>query len=191
MSARLPPFVYAPSLQEYMVSAKEFFTRHPQYHMLVSGAVIFNREGKMLLVQRAKEEKAFPNFWEIPGGKVDDTDETILHAVVREVKEETGLQVTRIVRKVAEFGWDEPSQAWWKLIFEVQVESLDNVVLDPIEHQAYVFATEQEIVEEQVAGGPALSWVSPPNKDVKLAAFRLRREAGEGPDTSMKAKEVV
>lgn len=40
---------------------------------------------------------------EIPGGKVDTTDETLLHAVARELKEETGLTAVRVVHKVQQF----------------------------------------------------------------------------------------
>jgi 8-oxo-dGTP pyrophosphatase MutT (NUDIX family) len=103
-----------------------------------------------------------------------------LHAVAREVKEETGMDVTRVVRKVTEFGWEDyharraRHEVWTKLIFEVEVKNLD-VVLDPIEHQDYVFATEEEVVADQVGAGVSLSWISPTNKEVNLEAFRLRR----------------
>lgn len=63
MSGPTAPFEYPPSLQKYMVTDKEFLQQNPQLDILCSGAVVFNNEGKMLLVQRAKEEHAFPNFW--------------------------------------------------------------------------------------------------------------------------------
>lgn len=51
---------------------------------------------------------------------MDDTDETILHAAARELKEETGLTATRVVRKVAQFtfsdGWrNRPTKTWLKV----------------------------------------------------------------------------
>jgi isopentenyldiphosphate isomerase len=57
------PFEYPASLQEYMVSEAEYFKQHPEYQALVTGIVVFNHEGKLLLVQRAKDELAFPNLW--------------------------------------------------------------------------------------------------------------------------------
>ncbi len=57
---------------------------------------------------------------EIPGGKMDDTDETILHAAARELKEETGLTATRAVRQVTQFtfldgGKKHPEATWLKV----------------------------------------------------------------------------
>lgn len=42
---------------------KDYLDRHDDVHIICTGAVVFNKEGKLLLVQRAKEEKAFPNVW--------------------------------------------------------------------------------------------------------------------------------
>jgi hypothetical protein len=58
-----PSFEYAASVKEYMVSPEEYLKQHPEYTVLVTGAVVFNAHGKLLLVQRAKDEKAFPNLW--------------------------------------------------------------------------------------------------------------------------------
>lgn len=117
---------------------------------------------------------------EIPGGKVDDTDKSILQAAARELKEETGLSATRVVRRVTQFTFlDRPGRGektWLKLIFEMEVQNTDSISLDPVEHQNYIFATEEEIEADRV-GDIKLAYISPPNKAVKLEAFRLRREA--------------
>ncbi|KAH7121207.1 NUDIX hydrolase domain-like protein [Dendryphion nanum] len=180
MSSPKTSFTYAAPLEKYKITEEEYLKQNTQYNILCTGAVIFNAEGKMLLVQRAKEEHAFPNCWEIPGGKVDDDDESILHAVAREVKEETGLDVTRVTRKVGEFGWEEFSEkrakyvVWRKLIFEVEVANF-NIVLDPMEHQDYLYAAEEDIVNDK-AGDVTLTWITAPNKAMNLDAFRQKRE---------------
>lgn len=48
---------------------------------------------------------------------MDDTDETILHAAARELKEETGLTAIRVVRKVAQFTFPDggPEKMWLKV----------------------------------------------------------------------------
>lgn len=62
---------------------------YPDHPVLGVGAVIFNNE-KVLLVKRGKE----PGYgkWSIPGGAVE-LGETLKEGVLREVKEETGLEV--------------------------------------------------------------------------------------------------
>lgn len=114
---------------------------------------------------------------EVPGGKVDDEDVSLLEAAARELKEETGLDAVGAVRKVHEFSFHDarPGRVpvtWLKLIFELEVDKTDNVVLDPVEHQQYLWATEEEVIGDQV-GEIKLAYVSPPNKEVKLQAFKL------------------
>ena len=115
---------------------------------------------------------------EIPGGSVDPPDETILHGVAREVMEETGLETARIVRKVGEFGWEERHGKWIKLVFEVEVKDPKamKVVLEPKEHQSYLFATGEEVANDK-AGDVTLSWITAPHKAMNLDAFKLRRDA--------------
>jgi 8-oxo-dGTP diphosphatase len=56
-----------------------------------AGAVIKNEAGQLLLIKRRNEPGA--GLWSLPGGRIEP-GETDQQAVVREVAEETGLQVT-------------------------------------------------------------------------------------------------
>ncbi|EUC44314.1 hypothetical protein COCMIDRAFT_6384 [Bipolaris oryzae ATCC 44560] len=175
------PLEYSADLQEFAISAPEYLSQHTQHDVLVTGAVVFDKDGKILLVQRAADEKAFPDFWEIPGGKVEDDDETILHAAARELKEETGLRAIRVLRKVAQFTFGDekpgrPTTRWLKLIFEMEVDHADAVVLDPVEHQRFVFASEEEVVNDR-AGEMVFKYINATNKAVKLEAFKGRGAA--------------
>jgi 8-oxo-dGTP diphosphatase len=55
------------------------------------GAVIKDDAGRMLLIQRGHEPGK--GLWSVPGGRIEP-GETDQQAVVREVREETGLAVT-------------------------------------------------------------------------------------------------
>ena len=55
------------------------------------GAVITDGAGRLLLIQRGHDPGR--GLWSIPGGRVED-GETDVAALVREVREETGLQIT-------------------------------------------------------------------------------------------------
>lgn len=146
-----------PSLRHLAVSLPQFLSANPQYTSLVVGACIFAPQHdttlfpsgssrsapKLLLVQRAATERAFPNLWEIPGGSSEPTDPTLLHSLAREVFEETGLHLTRVVRQIGkglEFGsrpskaivgggggdvGAKPSKLYLKLTFEIEVAEFD------------------------------------------------------------------
>jgi len=57
-----------------------------------AGALIFDNDGKILLVQEG--QKSVYGEWSIPSGGYDAKDETVKEAAQREVFEETGLTVT-------------------------------------------------------------------------------------------------
>jgi len=55
-------------------------------------ALIRDEQGKLLLIRRSPNSKFFAGLWEVPGGKVE-VGETFDQALIREVREETGLTV--------------------------------------------------------------------------------------------------
>ena len=61
------------------------------YGLTVRG-VIKNDDGEILIVKRHPKSKTDPEMWELPGGKVEK-GEHFADALVREIKEETSLDV--------------------------------------------------------------------------------------------------
>ena len=55
------------------------------------GGLIYDSEGRLLLVQRGNEPGR--GLWSVPGGRVEPGEDDAA-ALVREMREETGLQVT-------------------------------------------------------------------------------------------------
>ena len=72
-----------------MVTIGGMRRKYPDRPIIGVGGIVF-REDQVLLIQRGKE----PNLgrWSIPGGAVQ-TGETLKEAVIRELKEETHLEV--------------------------------------------------------------------------------------------------
>lgn len=70
-----------------------------KYSGKTSTAIIPFPENKILLIKR--NTIPFKGYWALPGGRMDP-GETIEQTIVREVKEETGLNIT-IVSKLGEY----------------------------------------------------------------------------------------
>jgi 8-oxo-dGTP diphosphatase len=70
-----------------------------KYTGKTSTAIIHYPDNKILLIKR--NTVPFKGYWALPGGRMDP-GETVEQTIVREVKEETGLDVN-IVCKVGEY----------------------------------------------------------------------------------------
>lgn len=62
------------------------------YGLTVRG-VIKNNSGEILILKRHPKSRTDPEMWELPGGKAEE-GEFFADALVREIKEETSLDVT-------------------------------------------------------------------------------------------------
>lgn len=61
-------------------------------HLQVAVGIIRNDRGEIFLAQRPPTSH-MANMWEFPGGKIE-ANETAQQALVRELQEETGIEVT-------------------------------------------------------------------------------------------------
>ncbi len=84
-------------LKSFLITEKKRV--HKKFEGRTVTAIVEFPGNKILLVKRGTV--VFKGFWALPGGRVE-TGETIEQAVMREVKEETGLDV-EIVRKIGEY----------------------------------------------------------------------------------------
>lgn len=54
-------------------------------------AIPMNSQNEVLLTRRPRSMRTFPGAWVLPGGSVDATDASVVHAALRELEEETGI----------------------------------------------------------------------------------------------------
>ena len=57
-------------------------------------AIIVNPDDELLLLQRAGYVKPFGGKWAFAGGSIDEKDKSPKDALIREIKEETGIELT-------------------------------------------------------------------------------------------------
>ncbi|KAK3321789.1 NUDIX hydrolase domain-like protein [Apodospora peruviana] len=156
----------------------------------------------VLLVQRAPTD-SMPLRWETPGGACDDDDVSVLHACARELKEEAGLTAASVGPLVrlstpaaattttagddgqqsellgesmgGQFFLTRRANLVCKFYFVVEPADVDHVVLDPAEHTAYVWATEEEVRNKKMEGtdGIQLNFTTKEQQEVILEAFKL------------------
>jgi 8-oxo-dGTP diphosphatase len=110
---------------------------------IVTGAVIFHQD-KVLIVKRVSND-FLGGIYEIPGGHVD-INETIYGCLIREVKEETGLNVNNILGYLGFFDYESKNKKLTRQFnFVVSVKNVNSVRLNPAEHEDYKWISVKEI----------------------------------------------
>lgn len=111
----------------------------------IAGGIIYNNEGKILLLKR-KADDFMGGIFELPSGNLEG-NETIEEGLIREIKEETALNVKRIGSFVNTFDYLSGSgKKSRQFNLEVEVESVDKVFLT--EHDDYKWMSYDEIEKE-------------------------------------------
>lgn len=112
---------------------------------IVLGGVVI-RNGKILILQRHKNEDVYPNMWELPSGKREFLEPTET-ALIREIKEETGLDVEIVMPfSVFDYQIEKPEEIRDSTQINFLVKTIDNkeVVLSK-EHQSSAWVAEEKI----------------------------------------------
>jgi hypothetical protein len=82
------------------------------FDKIVIGSIIL-KLSKLLLLKHAAYEIYYPNVFELPSGNADSTDPTLAHALAREIREETGLKIFRVVQELLPpFEYETKCNGW-------------------------------------------------------------------------------
>ena len=108
----------------------------------ISTGVAVVKDGKVLVVRRVAHDDTLAGEWELPGGGVD-SGETIEQGPVRELYEETGLDVDKILSTFEGFDYTTPKKPKVRQInFKVSVKPGD---IRLSEHDMYKWITADDI----------------------------------------------
>lgn len=174
-------FLIPESLSRYQISPSDYIKQcEPHVDRLVAGTIVSHHD-KILLILRSRHD--FGGLcWEIPGGSCDEDDLSILGAAARELWEEAGLCVAEMIDVVDDKHlWSDDGLVWRKLTFLVEVERngsqlLPDVVLDPNEHEDFVWATEEDVLAN-CFGDIKFRWISDDQRQTILQGFKMLRSS--------------
>lgn len=102
------------------------------------------KDNTFLVVRRSITDNFMPGFWDTPGGSLDFGEDPI-KAVIRESKEEAGLDV-----KVGELLYCHNQvyknvHHWFALVYQCEIIGNSDIALNPNEHDEYRWVTLEEL----------------------------------------------
>jgi dATP pyrophosphohydrolase len=104
-----------------------------------------NGQAEFLIMQRSNNAKYYPGTWQILTGHVEE-DETIVQAILREIKEETKLKPLSLysLNYVSRFFETMDNSIYLVPLFMAVVPFSARIILNPKEHQQYKWCTIQQ-----------------------------------------------
>ena len=114
---------------------------------------LINAKNGYLVTKRSKEETTFPEYWDIPGG-LAETGELPREAVIRETKEEVGLDImpTSVIHEDSNLDKSK-NLIFIKLVYLCELKSkIDDIILQEEEHSEYKFiSTLEDLKNEKIS----------------------------------------
>ncbi|MFE7011056.1 NUDIX domain-containing protein [Streptomyces sp. NPDC057651] len=127
------------------VNEHEAKMAHPR---MAAGALFFDAAGRILMV-----EPTYKDYWEIPGGYVEN-GESPLHAAVREVREELGI--TPPLGRLLAVDWAPSAGEGDKVLYvfdggQLTPEDLSRITLQAEELKSFEFLAPDEIEQRTIS----------------------------------------
>ena len=106
-------------------------------------AVVFNKDGKFLALLRGATAPSYPSHWDLPGGVLEYGEDPVT-GIIREVKEESGLEIFD-VRPFDVHSRVYPTAGFWVTI-AYRCRAKTEVVTVSWEHDAFKWVTKGEFL---------------------------------------------
>lgn len=103
----------------------------------------FQKDNKFLVIRRSPQDDFMPGFWDTPGGCLDFSEDPI-KALVRESKEEVGLDIN-VGKLLYCHNKVYNPRHWFALIYQCEIIGDEKIILDLNEHSEYRWVTLEEL----------------------------------------------
>jgi 8-oxo-dGTP diphosphatase len=116
----------------------------------IVGGLIVDSHDRLFVYQRSFQRRLFPGCWDIPGGHVEP-GESLAEALAREVYEETGWTLERIIRVVEVFDYevlDSAGELVTRRVFDFLIEvvgDLERPLLEPGEAIRFLWVGDADL----------------------------------------------
>lgn len=105
---------------------------------IIVHTVIQNDKGEVLILQRSKNNDVLPNYWDIPGGTLEDGEDP-LQGAIRETNEETGLNISNARLFFQKSNVDSSKNKQFITLVFYTKSSTSDVSVNPEEHDAFLW----------------------------------------------------
>ncbi|KAK7998537.1 hypothetical protein PG991_015016 [Apiospora marii] len=186
-SVAFATFAYTEAVATFFMHHRAFRGTRPvlknktdDYERLAVSAIVFSPDAdKVLLVQRAGTD-LLGGKWETPGDLCENRDMTILHGMVRELYEGTGLAAKKVVATTGYNDLTIPSgPRCRKYAFMVELGAYRTVSLNPEKYLRCVWASERDVAMGWCEGHH-LEFTGAEERLHIVRAFQEKEEADEG-----------
>lgn len=110
-------------------------------------AVVLNQAGKILVLIRSADDCARPSGYDFPGGGLE-IDENPTNGIRREIKEETGLEVSK-VKPIDTRSWRE-DDGCFSVMIVFQAQATSDQVRVSQEHKNYQWMSKTELLSSDM-----------------------------------------
>lgn len=107
-------------------------------------ALVINSNNKILAIKRSPTAPANPNSWDLPGGDLDFGEQPS-SGILREIKEETNLEVENLTLLDTEGHINDKGEFWVTIAYTAKSKT-ENVNLS-FEHSEFEWVTKEEFLK--------------------------------------------
>ena len=133
------------NIYEYLVHMAEY----DGIERLVTGAMIINNNNEVFLARR-KEDDFLGGNYELPGGKMEE-GETLYDTLVRETKEETNLNISKVLCYIDYKDYLSSSGKKTRLYnFAVKVSNASDVILNEYDEYKWININDIESFNDNI-----------------------------------------